>query len=552
MISWWPGDGDGNDIQDGNDLSLGSTTFAPGKVNQAFSFNGSGFADAGRPTNLINIGGQVTLDGWINPSNTNDANYFGKSESSGNDYAVLCIFGTPCQVIAITKTGGTEHEINTGYFPPVNAWTHVALTYDGSTMTVYANGVNVGSTPVSGTIDDSGESFTIGGRSGSLFFSGLIDEVEVFNRGLSQAEILSIYNAGCTGKCRSCVTPPAGMISWWPGDGNADDIVDVNDGALQGGATFATGEVAQAFSFTNNGDAVDVPDNANENTGAQVTLDAWIQPSSTLESLSNAHGSIINKRTPGNVQGYTFELDNENTTNGLRFEITTTDGGFGLLVPNATTPDVWQHVAATYDGSTMTIYVNGVSVGTPVSATGTINAVTNDLLIGKNITNGESFPGLIDEVELFGRALTQREVQSIYDVGSAGKCKCVIPLKPGFPPFQVTNDNNDGYSVGRGTVFQDNNGITVLGAALWINPSAADTYTFNLWETTTYPGNVNNNLLATASAALPDNGLGYYDVQFASPVTLTPGTKYHIEVVFNGKILNKISSTSSIKRVIHQ
>src|SRR6202023_2095995 len=158
----------------------------------------------------------------------------------------------------------------------------------------------------------------------------------------------------------------------------------------------------------------------------------------TLESLSNAHASIINKRTPGNAQGYTFELDNENTTNGLRFEITTSNGGFGMLVPNATVADVWQHVAATYDGSTMTIYVNGVSVGTPVSATGTINAVTNDLLIGKNIVNGESFPGLVDEVELFDRALTQSEVQTIYDAGSVGKCKCVIPLKPGFPPEQYT------------------------------------------------------------------------------------------------------------------
>src|SRR5205807_9546976 len=67
MISWWPAEGNGDDIVSHNNLSLGGATFAPGKVNQAFSFNGSGLADAGRPTNLINIGGQVTLDGWINP-----------------------------------------------------------------------------------------------------------------------------------------------------------------------------------------------------------------------------------------------------------------------------------------------------------------------------------------------------------------------------------------------------------------------------------------------------------------------------------------------------
>src|SRR6202011_963190 len=49
MISWWPAEGNGDDIVSHNNLSLGSKTFAPGKVNQAFSFNGSGLADAGRP-----------------------------------------------------------------------------------------------------------------------------------------------------------------------------------------------------------------------------------------------------------------------------------------------------------------------------------------------------------------------------------------------------------------------------------------------------------------------------------------------------------------------
>jgi hypothetical protein len=45
------------------------------------------------------------------------------------------------------------------------------------------------------------------------------------------------------------VPKAAAQVSWWPGDGNANDIVDGNDGTLQGGVTFATGKVEQAFSF---------------------------------------------------------------------------------------------------------------------------------------------------------------------------------------------------------------------------------------------------------------------------------------------------------------
>jgi len=55
---------------------------------------------------------------------------------------------------------------------------------------------------------------------------------------------------------QSCVLAPDGLVSWWPGEGNANDIADANNGTLQGGATFATGRVGQAFSFDGNGDFV--------------------------------------------------------------------------------------------------------------------------------------------------------------------------------------------------------------------------------------------------------------------------------------------------------
>src|SRR2546430_14268349 len=103
--------------------------------------------------------------------------------------------------------------------------------------------------PVFGTIADSGAPFAIGGRSGGLLFSGLIDEVEVFNRALTPAEIEKIYVADSAGKCRTCSAPPSGMLGWWPGDGNAKDIQSGNNGQLKNGTSFATGEVGKSFSF---------------------------------------------------------------------------------------------------------------------------------------------------------------------------------------------------------------------------------------------------------------------------------------------------------------
>ena len=235
--------------------------------------------------------------------------------------------------------------------------------------------------------------------------------------------------------------------------------------------SFAAGEVGQAFSFNANGDAIVVADNPTQDTGGEITLDAWIFPSSSLENSSNAHGSIINKRTAENSRGYTFEIDNENTTNGLRFEIQTSTDSFGLLVPNATKPDVWQHVAAVYDGLNMTIYVNGVAVGS-TGATGTINAVSNPLVIGQNIVNGESFPGLIDEVELFSCTLSPGEILGLYNAGSVGKCKpaCVAP-----PDNMISWWNAD---AGAHDIWGGNDG-TLQGGADFISGLVGLAFNFN-------------------------------------------------------------------------
>lgn len=113
----------------------------------------------------------------------------------------------------------------------------------------------------------------------------------------------------CSGLCdggvcvASCVSPPADLVGWWPGDGNANDISgNFNNGTLQNGTTFAPGEVGQAFSFDGVDDQITVPHQADQNTGSQITVDAWVYPAAL------SHGrTIIQKRSASNVGGFTFE-----------------------------------------------------------------------------------------------------------------------------------------------------------------------------------------------------------------------------------------------------
>ena len=68
------------------------------------------------------------------------------------------------------------------------------------------------------------------------------------------------------------------MVSWWPGEGDANDIQGNNHGTLQNGATFAPGMVGQAFGFDGVNDYIVVRDstNLNFNSTSSITVDAWM------------------------------------------------------------------------------------------------------------------------------------------------------------------------------------------------------------------------------------------------------------------------------------
>ena len=100
----------------------------------------------------------------------------------------------------------------------------------------------------------------------------------------------------------------------------------------------------------------------------------------------------------------------------------------------------WHHVAGTYDGSFVRLYVDSVEVGsgTPTSITiGYRLSPDNDLIIGQYTGTCRQYPfkGDIDEVEIFDRALSASEIQRIFNAGSAGKyIQATIDIKPGSYP----------------------------------------------------------------------------------------------------------------------
>ena len=189
--------------------AVGSVTFVPGVVGQAFAFDGSG--DAVSVANSAELQLQtLTIEAWIKRSSPSRASLDSSTLDAGIfDYAwggyslTLSDDGR----LILTKVG-YSYVASTMAVTDTNNFHHVAVTKTGSTVAFYLDGVaeSVGAY-------DPGFVFNgpaaIGARGGDFVgsFFGAIDEVAVYNRALSASEIQSIYNAGTAGKCNDIGTP---------------------------------------------------------------------------------------------------------------------------------------------------------------------------------------------------------------------------------------------------------------------------------------------------------------------------------------------------------
>ena len=219
----------------------------------------------------------------------------------------------------------------------------------------------------------------------------------------------------------NCVSLPAGLVAWWPGEGNANDIAGTNNGTLSGGASFAIGEVGQAFDFDGINGTVTVHDSGSLRLTNQFTIEAWINTRST-NAADQAIVSKVGIATGNN--GYQLYFSHLNTLTGqFNSPGQMWPGNVIAYADNlAIVTNVWYHVAWTYDRSTMKLYLNGLPVATNVIGPQSIAVSSTDLRIS-GADNHVYFNGLIDEPSVYNRALSDSEIAAIYNAGSAGKCR---------------------------------------------------------------------------------------------------------------------------------
>ena len=218
-------EGTGNTVQDqsGNNLTgtiVGATWTTAGMYGNALSFNGtSSYVDLGSPS-AFQLTGSMTIEAWVkaaaNPAD--DGQIVSKSNGAGWQLKTSPDTGPHTFGISVSVNSTTKAQRYSTAVPALNTWYHIAGVYDAAALTLstYVNGVLDNGT-LRGTVPASQLNQTanvnIGRRTGGFYFNGVIDEVRIYNRALSQAEIQIDMMTPLSGSGSTDTTPPTVSIS---------------------------------------------------------------------------------------------------------------------------------------------------------------------------------------------------------------------------------------------------------------------------------------------------------------------------------------------------
>jgi len=174
-----------------------------------------------------------------------------------------------------------------------------------------------------------------------------------------------------------------------------------NNGTISNATWTSSGKYGSALSFNGGNALVTIPDSASLDLTSGMTLEAWVKPS----VVDGAWRDVIYK---GDDRYCLEGMGPGRAAAGLATFST------GSPVAYGTSPmpgNTWTHIALTYDGGALRLYVNGVQVSS-VAVSGSIRTSSNPLQIGGDSIYGQYFAGIIDEVRVYNVALTAAQIQA--------------------------------------------------------------------------------------------------------------------------------------------
>ena len=214
LVAWWRGEGNPSDSVGTNDgYFQGNNTYTAAVVGQGFAFSGQNNVTVVDSPALHGLVSAITMETWVKVNslsinaNSSQATLVGKGANSWT----LNIF-TPTGQIDFDTVGPSNLTLRGNKNVNDGQWHHVVAAYDGITKNIYVDGVLDASVASTGNINLTSAVLTLADNPesdvyGQFHFNGWLDEVSLYNRALSAAEVQAIYNAGAAGKCFGLTAP---------------------------------------------------------------------------------------------------------------------------------------------------------------------------------------------------------------------------------------------------------------------------------------------------------------------------------------------------------
>ena len=404
-------------------------TFVRGVIGKALSVNIPGkYISSDTGVSSIGVVDQpYAISVWVSASggkipNSNIINISDHTNDSGWCIPAISISGG--ELTITSRNGGKQVSISSGETVSGAVWYNVVHVWDpsdvGNELKLYVNGVLKNSIEMKNYTASGVGDYVFVGHGGvscsgthGAFQGGKIDDLQIYNRALSSSEVASLY----AGKSVSVKpSPSSGLVGYWPLDSFVSSVFKDKsghsiDGAYVGGsAHIVPGKIVNAISLDGT-DYVELS-SLNNIEYSQMTVSAWFKSS----DLSFANSRIVSSSNTGDL-GFLngFQLEIEKNGSGGFFDVGNGTGEGLANWSQVLSPNTWYHYVGTYDGTNVYAYINGQQVGSgPLSGDMAISSYPVN--IGRNPAyDGDYFKGLVDDVRIYNRALTPKEVLTLYN-----------------------------------------------------------------------------------------------------------------------------------------
>ena len=408
LVAYYPFTGNADD---GSGNNLHGTVNGPvltadrfNNENSAYSFDGVDDVIEVSDNSLLDITEQISLAAWIYPTSQKTQMIIrkGATVTPSPPYG-LSLSGTGNIVFDLSPNGQLTQLVKTGY--SLNEWSFIVGTYDGTMMKLYVNGNLEETLSVSGSLNENNNVLLLGTRLRltSDTFEGILDDIRIYNKALSEGEIDDLYNE----------FQDLGLVAYYPFTGNADDGSGNNlHGTVNGPVLTADrfNNENSAYSFDGVDDVIEVSDNSLLDITEQISLAAWIYPTSQKTQMIIRKGATVTPSPP-----YGLALSG---TGNIVFDLSP-NGQLTQLVKTGYSLNEWSFIVGTYDGTMMRLYVNG-NLEETLSVSGSLNENNNVLLLGTRLRlTSDTFEGILDDIRIYNKALSEGEIKELYSFNTS-------------------------------------------------------------------------------------------------------------------------------------